>query len=73
MAKQYVMTDYTGCDYITAGKVYEMTLGEDTDELIEPDDVCAEINIMGPDYRVPCTHLHGIGSWYYVDAEGNKL
>jgi hypothetical protein len=72
MSKQYVMTDYTDCRYITAGKVYEMTTGEGTDELII-DDEDSEINILGPDYPDTCSHLDDIGVWYYVDAEGNKL
>lgn len=72
MAKQYVMTDYTYCDYITAGKVYEMTHGGVTDGLII-NDRGSEITILGPDYPDTCAHLGDTGVWYHVDAEGNKL
>jgi hypothetical protein len=72
MAKQYVMTDYTGCRYVTAGKVYELAFDENNDELVV-DDEGDKIIIASPVYHASCFHLEGIGRWYYVGAEGNKL
>lgn len=72
MSREYVMTDYTGCGYITAGKVYELTFDEDDDELVV-DDEGDKILIMSPFYQETCFHLEGAGRWYYVDAEGNRV
>ena len=77
----YVKTDYDGCPYITAGKVYEMfnPIGVEWDDL----DICIKsdtgINILvsfSDDIQGelnPCPHLNDIGKWTICDKEGNEL
>jgi hypothetical protein len=70
MAKQYVMTDYEGCDFVTAGKVYELLEHTMWSQGII-DDEGEEICVRRPGNT--CAHLDRIGVWYYVDAEGNLV
>lgn len=70
MAKQYVMTDYEGCGRFTAGKVYEV-LTDSRWGFSVIDDEGRENCIRFPGHQ--CAHLDGIGVWYYVDAEGNRV
>lgn len=59
-----VKTSYTGCGYITAGKVYEVKVSCSGEILI--DDAGDEIDIMGPDWGSTCPHLNDEGYWEEV-------
>lgn len=54
--KRFVVTDYTGCSYITAGKLYRLI-----DGWLIMINAVEQIRIR----RVgnPCAHLHFIGTW----------
>lgn len=56
-----VKTDYSECEYITAGKVYEV----DEDEYIIDDDG-SRICIMTPSWNTVCPHLDDKGFWEEV-------
>jgi len=64
MTKRYIRTTYTGCEYITAGKLYEALdrpLGDDECFYIFPDfgsEICT--------LRVGSAHLDSIGEWEIV-------
>jgi len=60
VTRRFVVTDYTGCPYITAGKRYE----HDEGDII--DDEGIHIYIIRPDSVVAhCEHLRG-GTWRYA-------
>ena len=59
--RRFVVTDYDGCSYITAGKLYLVTDRSDPDSYITDD--------MGDTIMAPTTfmsgHLKNIGTWYH--------
>ena len=59
-----VKTSYTDCEYITAGKVYDVVVSGINENII--DDEGHKINIVGPNYGGICPHLHDIGKWELV-------
>lgn len=62
--KVKVKTSYEGCDYITAGKVYDVVVSG-TDEILI-DDNGDKVNIVGPSYGCFCPHLNDEGRWELV-------
>lgn len=63
ITRRFVTTDYTGCEYITAGVLYPV-VRESDDMLILDDVVNGGENI---EEFTPCNyHLHGIGEWRYA-------
>lgn len=66
MEKKYVKTNYTGCLYITAGKVYEVT-GSDGKYCWIVDDQGDRIYIIA-DEADTCYHLDSVGFWEYASA-----
>jgi len=65
MTKRYIRTTYTGCEYITAGKLYEVfdkPLSDDESFYII-NDTSSEMFTM----RVGSAHLDNIGEWEIVD------
>ena len=63
VTRRFVVTDYTGCPYITAGKRYPV-IGERGDILTLKDIVNGGSDIMeSKRYRY---HLNGVGTWRYA-------
>lgn len=60
-----VKTSYEGCEYITAGKVYEVTVYGKTGETIIDDDGDV-IEIVLPRWGFACGQLDSIGKWELV-------
>lgn len=61
VTRRFVVTDYTGCPYITAGKRYE----HDKGNII--DDKGRYLYIIRPDSNIShCQHLNGVGTWRYA-------
>ena len=56
--RRFVVTDYTGCSYITAGKLYRL-VGKW--EIITERHGERCIRSVG----FPCAHLNDIGTWYH--------
>lgn len=54
--KRFVVTDYDGCVYITAGKVYEVIYSGRDGETIVDNQGC-EIEICTPRLLFGCSHL----------------
>jgi len=73
MAKRYIRTSYTGCPYITAGKLYvvlDSPLSDDDESFHIINDSNNEMFTM----RVGSSHLYNIGEWEIVDvAEEEQL
>lgn len=67
----YVKTDYDGCPYITAGKVYECFVDDAGCAWIFCDDG-DQIAIEITD-GFECHQLDIIGDWTICDKEGNEL
>ncbi len=68
MTQRYIKTDYEGCSYITAGKVYEA-------QGFTEDWIIVNSNWGHDDlYRENSTshHFHGIGRWQWCDKDGNS-
>lgn len=61
VTRRFVVTDYTGCPYITAGKRYECNDGYISG------DTGYELYIIRPDsVALHCKHLHDVGTWRYA-------
>ena len=60
-----VKTSYTGCDYITAGKVCDVKVSGNDEILI--DDEGEGIDIIGPKWDSTCPHLDDEGYWEEVE------
>lgn len=65
VTRRFVVTDYTGCPYITAGKRYEVLRYDLTGESITSD-TGERIEIVTPDWSFRCSHLDGVGTWRYA-------
>ena len=59
-----VKTSYTGCNYITSGKVYEVKVSGIFESMIA--DVGDKIDIVGPYWGLTCPHLNDEGYWEEV-------
>lgn len=56
-SRRFVVTDYDGCRYITAGKAYEVTFyGRHGEEIV--DDMADTIEIVTPLWPVGCPHIN---------------
>ena len=63
ICKRFVVTDYTGCSYITAGKRYPLTLHGNTCEMVTSD-TGIDMEIIGPGWHnTMCPHLNDVGKW----------
>ena len=60
-----IKTSYTGCGYITDGKVYDVKLNG-VEELIVDDDGDT-ISVIGPSWGSSCPHLNDEGYWELVE------
>lgn len=69
----YVKTDYDGCEYITAGKVYEVYGVEYPWIKCDNDDEPCNIIIKNMITGDKCPHLDYAGTWTICDKEGNEL
>lgn len=56
--KRFVVTDYDSCEYITAGKVYEVTYYGTRGEEIA-NDRANTIEIVTPLWPFGCSHIDG--------------
>lgn len=56
--RRFVVTDYTGCSYITAGKLYRLYDGWQT-----IDDVNEQISVRH--VGNPASHFNETGTWYH--------
>lgn len=63
ICKRFVVTDYTGCSYITAGVQYPV-VRECDDVLILKDVVNGGANIR--ECKPQYFHLHSVGTWCYA-------
>ena len=59
--RRFVVTDYEGCSYITAGKEYRVADRSDPDSYIT-DDV-GDINMAPTTFK--SAHLNKVGTWYH--------
>lgn len=60
ITKRFVTTDYTGCPYITAGKLYEVFYAYYNKSICEIEtDRYFMATIILPDNRRTCAHLGG--------------
>jgi len=66
---RYVKTDYDGCSYITADKVYKLFNEDHGYGEIFNDS--GEMSLIVVGYG--CAHLDRNGSWIECDADGNEL
>lgn len=62
ITKRFITTDYTGCPYITAGKLYE-TIGGVVGGARIIDDEADELFVS---ITVKSHHLDGVGTWRYA-------
>lgn len=62
VTRRFVVTDYTGCPYITAGKRYEYTGDDDSGTVINNDKFVAFI-LLGSKL---CSHLGYTDTWRYA-------
>ncbi len=58
---RFVVTDYTGCPYITAGKRYEYTGDDDSGNVLN-DDGFVTFVLLGK----LCSHLRYADTWRYA-------
>jgi hypothetical protein len=64
VCKRFVVTDYTGCSYITVGKWYEVIgYTKIGNPMIISDDSPVNVHIITGQ---PCSHLNRVGTWRYV-------
>lgn len=66
VTRRFVVTDYTGCPYITAGKLYEVLL-RFGDTLLEIETNYSFTSVIkSPDNSEKCAHLGDVGTWRYA-------
>lgn len=65
ITKRFVTTDYTGCPYITAGKLYEVFYAYNMGICEIETDRYFMVTITLPDNHRTCAHLKG-HCWRYV-------
>lgn len=70
MEKEYVKTNYTGCSYITAGKVYEV-IGAIGHGCWIVDDQGDIIHIATRE-AATCCHLDSVGFWEHTSAPATE-
>lgn len=70
MTKRYIRTTYTGCEYITAGKLYEV-LDKPLWEY-EGFYILCDTNAEMFTTRVGSAHLDEIGEWEIVDKSDEE-
>lgn len=66
VTRRFVVTDYTGCPYITAGKRYEVTAHSGTNLMDITCDHNWQLVILGPSSESKCRHLRNVGTWRYA-------
>lgn len=66
--QRYVKTDYDGCPYITAGKVYEYF---EAGFIFNNDGY--SFGIYGPDDKISREHSSSRNSWQWCDKDGNSI
>lgn len=62
VTRRFVVTDYTGCPYITAGKRYEVLRNYDNHSV----DVMSDVNIKIYTNLHGSSHLGCDGTWRYA-------
>lgn len=78
MTQRYVKTDYEGCSYITAGKVYECEHPINLDEWYYLEawircDLDTRRIISLKNKGDLCSHLNEKGTWQWCDKDGNSI
>lgn len=60
-----VRTSYSECEYITAGRLYKLTIDGPSESIISDRGELLEIAL--PRWGVGCSHLDNIGEWEIVE------
>lgn len=63
--RRFVVTDYEGCSYITAGKLYYIVNTESITAKIVHDKFRTITIVINGARGVLCAHLDEIGTWYH--------
>lgn len=66
VTRRFVVTDYTGCPYITAGKRYPVGIESGLVTLTTLSDDNDFLMIMRPDAHHKCPHLNDVARWQWV-------
>lgn len=71
--QRYVKTDYDGCSYITAGKVYEYNDKRWPYRIASDNEGDIFIGNDSDVTAYPCEHLDDVGYWQWCDKDGNII
>lgn len=69
---RYMKTEYDGYEFITAGKIYQVSRVDEFGDNYIIDDEGDEIFPLHPQHG-KCAYLEGKGTWIICDKEGNPL